>query len=173
MGVCSVLTAPSEDNTSKILYTARGTANEIYPGWYHAVGGTVKSIQNGIANPNGALRKEVAEELGLQEHEFEVNGAEGLVMNNFDIHPELIYLVKAKIPIEQWHNQRKTDKEVDAKFFTDTPENLANFVLGQPFDEVEDPRPIVPSGLAGYMFYGRLKYGEEWYQEVYNKLPQY
>lgn len=173
LAVCSVLTAPSEDGTEKLLFTVRGTANETYPGWYHCVGGTVQTVHNGIPNPSAALRREVQEELGLRAEEFQVEGVSGLVMNNFDLHPELVYITKVEKPIEEWHNQRETDKEVDAEFFTDTPDNLANFILGQSFDEVPDARPIVPSGLAGYLLHGRLKYGQEWYNEVYKKLPQY
>lgn len=173
LAVCSVLTAPSEDGTNKLLYTVRGIANEAYPGWYHAVGGTVQTIHNGIANPILALRHEIKEELGLRMDEFEVAGVTGIIMNNSDIHPELVCSTSVKIPVEEWHEKRETDKEVDAKFFTDTPENLEAFILGKEFGEVPDARPIVPSGLAGYLFHGRIKYGKDWYNRVRNKLPQY
>lgn len=173
LGVCAILFVPSEDGTKKLVYTVRNPVNENYPGWYHAVGGTVQTVEHGIANPNSSIKKEIGEELGLSEKEVQMNGIAGLVMNNFDVHPELIYLADVSTPIEQWFNKRETDEEVNAKFFTDTPENLARFILGQLFDEVPRPRPLVPGGLAAYLLYGRLKYGQNWYNDVYCKIPQY
>lgn len=173
LAVCSIITVPSKDGTDKLLYTVRGTANETYPGWFHAVGGTIQSIENGIPNPTRALIREITQESGLKSEEFNVAGVIGAVMNNFDIHPELIYNTTADLPIEDWLGKRKTDKEVDIAYFTDTPANLEAFILGQKTDELSDARPIVPSGLSSYLFYGRLKYGLDWYNRVYSKIPQY
>jgi 8-oxo-dGTP pyrophosphatase MutT (NUDIX family) len=172
LAVCSVLTAPSENGTEKLLYTVR-TTNEAYPGWYHGVAGTIEAMHNGTPNPSAALRREIQQELGLSSDEFHVDGVLGLIKSNPDVHLELTYKTTVQSPIEVWYKQRETDKEVDVEFFTDTPDNLANFILGQPFDEVPDARPVVPAGVAGYLFYGRLKYGQDWYNKVYKKLPQY
>lgn len=131
LAVCTIATAPSKDESTKILYTVRGTLNEAYPGWFHTVGGTVKTVEDGIANPNGAIVREVKEELGIFDNEFRVEGVMGIIMNNFDLHPEIVYHTEITTSIEDWLGKRETDREVEAKYFTDTPENLEALILGQ------------------------------------------
>jgi hypothetical protein len=173
LAVCSISYVETSNGTTQLLYTVRSTKNETYAGWYHGVGGTVQLVENGIADPKRAQEKEIIEETGLTPDEFEVKGALGIVLNNFDIHPEIAYINQVYSPLEQWYATRETDEEVGLRFFTDTASNLEKFILGQPFSEVPDSRPIVPSGLFGFLAYGRIRYGEQWFRKVLNKLPQY
>ena len=173
LGVCSIVTTPSTDGSTKILYTKRGVVNETYAGWYHGVGGTVQTFDGGIVDPTNALRKEIFEELGLDTSACRVSGVLGIVMNTVDVHPELVYASQTKDFIETWLPHTHTDKEGEIGYFTDTAENLEAFVLGKSFSDVPDARPIVPSGLAGYLLYGRVKYGRGWYDRVFRQIPQY
>lgn len=112
LGVSSVII--SKDN--QILFMKRSEVVATYPSKYDVFGGHIE-IQlevpvESIPNPFSAIRKELYEELHLQENQIDILEGIGLIKNNHTNQPELIFkcitTLDSKDLVEQ--TQNATDK---------------------------------------------------------------
>ena len=144
---------------SRIVLEERSRTNS----WrrkYHVIAGFMEQghdARDGKPHPFDTMRREVQEELALK-----LTGplhATGLVRTTTG--SELCFMSRLEISFEELldiMDRGKTDAEIDTLItIDDSPAAVESFLALHPVD-------FVPSGRACLLLYGRVAYGEDWYE---------
>jgi 8-oxo-dGTP pyrophosphatase MutT (NUDIX family) len=141
---------------------------DAYRGRYHVIGGFMEKeadAANGKPDPFDAIRREVAEELGIA---LEATPqATGLIRTPMG--SELCFSSRLPISFEQLVETKtaaKTDAEIDDLMeIPDSPAGILSFLLDH------DP-DVVSSGRACLLLHGRKAYGRDWYDKAIKLLSE-
>lgn len=148
LGVSTVL----ETSDGFLLLGRRNAAVAYYPSRVHPFAGTIEPA-DGVDAFN-AVRRELGEELQLSPSELVDIRCTGLVEDQSLLQPELIFATKSALSRGQVEG--RVDKaEHDALWATSTnPDDVIR--------AVDDP-DVTPVGVASLLLWGRLSFGECWF----------
>lgn len=153
---CAVITS---DN--KILIGRRqgvdGSLNK-----FHIIGGFIDrdlDIYDSLACPIRAMQREVREETGIKLNVDDIICL-GAVYDNITPHPELCFYAKTNLTFSEFRNLKIEEREVESwESIDDNPEDLAAFMVGHRHE-------LTVVGWADLTFYGKMKYGDRWSENI-------
>ncbi len=132
-----------------ILITKRSEKVESYKDTFHTIAGQVEFKGGEPLKPEifkKAVVNEMESEAGLKENEYKLYFA-GLVINNENLKPELIFVAKSKINLADILLRKKTEGFEFKSVFGLKKEDLKKFLNSSPQKE------FCPPGLAAWEMY--------------------
>lgn len=136
-----------------ILITRRSEKVESYKNTFHTIAGQVEFKAGEPLRPaifKKAVVNEVESEAGLKENEYKLYFA-GLVINNQNLKPELIFIAKSKVNLADILLRKKTEGFEARLMFGLKKEDLRFFLKS--FSQKE----FCPPGLAAWEMYLEIK----------------
>lgn len=163
LSVCSVV----ETADGYILLDKRQGV-DLYVGRYHVIGGFFeRDIDIDAAqrpDPFAAMRREIREETGIQEDDIREQFCLGLVYDLVAPHPELCFLTRLHISLDEVQQRKPEDSEIK-KLHTwrSDAEHLAQFIL-QHHDNIS------ATGKPNLLLYGQMRYGDDWFAAISSSI---
>jgi hypothetical protein len=158
LAICSVI----ETSDDKIVVGKRSDKLAEYASWFHTVGGHPNPRNYHGAKDCDlfhAMRHELRGEIGLKDKEISYQRVLGLVENTGTHKPELVFITKTSMPSYDIPLRRKSEREEHTKLMAISPRKLSFFLK-------KNTGNIVPPGEAGFVLYGRVRYGESWVKRL-------
>jgi 8-oxo-dGTP pyrophosphatase MutT (NUDIX family) len=153
---------------NEIIIEKRGKV-DVYPGQYHVIGGFVDRSQDfnqGIPDPFKAIVREVYEETGLKLQDGAIQLV-GIVYDLMTPHSEMCFYTDSNLSskeITEIFTRSQKDREVDKlEFINASRDKLGDFIVSQ-------HHLITVTGQACLTFYGKHKYGTQWFRKVIDSL---
>lgn len=138
-------------------------------GYLHTFGGLVERSdlrRDGVCDIDGAIRRELDEELHLGEDDLRSLVITGLVRDTAILQPELLFDVETQLTREQLLGRFKTvveGQEHDRiEFVADEPDSIVPFI--------QRSAPIAPIAVAAMLLHGKIAWGESWYEKACHLL---
>ncbi len=147
----------------RIVLGRRSMRVAFHGGYLHTIGGALEASEvgpGGTIDGFASVRRELREELGLQEADIEAMECVGLI-RDFDIwQPELLMEVRVRLSAEELAARAvgaDAEREhVGLESCADEPGRIVDFIHAA--------APIAPVAVGALMLHGKLKWGEEWYE---------
>ncbi len=162
LGVCSVV----ETSDNYILLDKRQGV-DVYVGRYHVIGGFFErtlDMDTTQPDPFAAIRREIREETGIQVADITKQYLLGVVYDLATPHAELCFLTKLAIPLAEVLKREPEEDEIkQLRTLHITNEGLREFIL-------DNHGNISATGEPNLLFYGQVKFGDGWYEDVMKKL---
>jgi len=138
-----------------LLLGRRNAAVAYYPNRIHPFAGALEPRDGG--DVFGAVRRELREELCVEESAILDIRCTGLVEDRALRQPELIYRTSTTRTRRQLEEQVRPEEHRDSVAIPAEPDAIAGAVL--------DPA-LTPVAVASLMLWGRIRFGEEWFARV-------
>lgn len=119
------------ETTDHVILLDKRQGVDVSNGRYHVIGGIVERGRDGeeIADPFGAMRREIREETGVQENDIAEQYCLGLVYDLETPHAELVFLTRLNIPIAEVYQRTPEDREIqELQTLAATPDSLRDFI---------------------------------------------
>ena len=163
LAVCSVV----ETSDGFILLDQRQGV-DVYVGRYHVIGGFFERGLDTTASqqpdPFAAMQREIREETGIQAGDIQEQVCLGLVYDLATPHAELCFLTRLHIPLTEVLQRKPEDSEIKAlQTLHVTQTSLRHFLL-------QNHGNISATGEPNLLFYGALKFGEDWHEAISSAL---
>lgn len=161
IGVCSVV----ETSDGAILLDKRQGV-DVYVGRYHVIGGFFERDLDTADRPDPfqAVTREIREETGIQAADIHSQYCLGAVYDLATPHAELCFLTRLSIPLAEVNMRTPEEDEIkQLEALQVTAASLRDFILSH-------HGRISATGEPDLLWYGALRFGEEWYQELMRKL---
>jgi hypothetical protein len=152
-GVCTVVRTSDE----LLIIQQRRITQFRYPGWYHVCGGVLEpSIVDGalLVDPFGWMARELCEELGIEPAFIAGMRCLGLVRDELNQGPEIIFVTDLNVPAHRFARDLGPEHG-DLLHLADQAASLSHFVAAHGAE-------TVPSGLACLLLYGKQRFGPTW-----------
>lgn len=157
IGVCSVV----ETSDGAILLDKRQGV-DVYVGRYHVIGGFFERGLDTSERPDPfqAITREIREETGIQSVDIREQYCLGAVYDLATPHAELCFLTLLNITLAEVYTRTPEEDEIkNLESLQVTAESLRAFILSH-------HGRISATGEPNLLWYGALRFGEEWYQEL-------
>lgn len=158
LGVCSVV----ETSDNYILLDKRQGV-DVYVGRYHVIGGFFErtlDMDTTQPDPFAAIRREIREETGIQAADITEQYLLGIVYDLATPHAELCFLTKLSIPLTEVLKREPEEDEIKQLHTLHvTDDSLRAFI-------VSNHGNISATGEPNLLFYGKVTFGDEWYEDV-------
>jgi 8-oxo-dGTP pyrophosphatase MutT (NUDIX family) len=162
LSVCSVV----ETSDGYILLDRRQGV-DVYEGRYHVIGGFFEcEMDMGAQGPDpfAAMRREIREETGIQEADIREQFCLGIVYDFVTPHPEIVFLTRLGITLDQVRTRIPEDDEVVVlETLQVTEASLRDFLLRQHGN-------ISATGEPNLLLYGQWKFGQKWFEDVLARI---
>ncbi len=142
-----------ETKDDYILIARRSEKVESYKNTFHTIAGQVEFKKGEPLRPNifkKAVINEMTSEAGLKENEYKLYFM-GLVINNQNLKPELIFIAKSKVNLVDILLRKKTEGFEARLMFGLKKEDLKSFLKSFPQQE------FCPPGLAAWEMYSKIE----------------
>lgn len=148
-----------------LAFGRRNREVAFHGGYLHTFGGLVERSdlrRDGVCDIEGAIRRELDEELHLGEADLRSIVITGLVRDSAILQPELLFDVETLLTREQLLGRFKTvveGQEHDRiEFVADEPDSIVPFI--------QRSAPIAPIAVASMLLHGKIAWGESWYEQA-------
>jgi 8-oxo-dGTP pyrophosphatase MutT (NUDIX family) len=151
-----------------LLYGRRSHRVAYHAGHLHTFGGALEAAdqaKDGSIDPFAAVRRELAEELGLAAHEITGLGSVGLIHDHEIWQPELLF--EATVTLERdalldrlVHDAEQEHTGIEA--VRDEPDALVPFM--------RQAAPVAPVAVGAICLHGRHRWGKAWYDQAFTAL---
>ncbi|GCE04974.1 hypothetical protein KDAU_23030 [Dictyobacter aurantiacus] len=164
LSVCSVV----ETADGHILLDKRQGV-DLYVGRYHVIGGFFErdvdiNATTQQPDPFAAMRREIREETGIGTDDISEQFCLGLVYDVFTPHPELCFLTRLRISLEEVRRRKPEDGEIKTLHTCPgEPTSLAQFIL-------QHHGNISATGEPNLLLYGQLCYGDDWFDAITSSI---
>lgn len=163
LGVCSVV----ETSDGYILLDKRQGV-DVYVGRYHVIGGFFeRELDTTMAtqpDPFAAIRREIREETGIQASDITEQYCLGVVYDLTTPHGEICFLTRLAIPLEEALKREPEEDEIKQLHTLHvTEESLKQFII-------DNHGNISVTGEPNLLFYGKLRFGELWFEDTLSSL---
>ncbi len=151
VGVLSI----TADN--KVVVAQRLTYHPRKKGGLHNIGGIVdqkKDITSGSPDLIKALAREMEEETGIINEEFQLTSCLGLIQSTETYACDLLFLAKTFLTAEEI-KMRKNDQELALRFIPNTPEDIGYTLL-------RNLKTASGPCIALLYLYGKQTFGKDW-----------
>ncbi|GLV58240.1 hypothetical protein KDH_50730 [Dictyobacter sp. S3.2.2.5] len=164
LSVCSVV----ETADGHILLDKRQGV-DLYVGRYHVIGGFFErdidiDATTQQPDPFAAMRREIREETGIGADDISEQLCLGLVYDVVTPHPELCFLTRLHISLEEVRQRKPEDSEI--KTLHTCPgdaASLAQFIL-------QHHGNISATGEPNLLLYGQMCYGDDWLNAITSSI---
>ncbi len=148
-----------------VCYGRRSARVAFHGGHVHTFGGALEGqdlAPDGTIDPWAALRRELAEELGLGPGDLLAPVCTGLIRDHQIFQPELLFeagltLTAAELA-RRWAEAESRDEHDALVTLPDRPEAVLPFLRGC--------GPIAPVAVGALLLHGRRRWGEAWFEET-------
>jgi len=161
LSVCSVV----ETSDNYILLDKRQGV-ETYVGRYHVIGGFFErnldmATHMAMPDPFAAMRREIREEVGIQEADISTQYCLGVVYDMVMPHGEMCFLTQLTISLDEVIHQRmpEDDEIKELQTLKVSAQSLRDFL-------VANHGNISPTGEPNLLLYGSWKFGERWFKDI-------
>ncbi len=165
LSVCSVI----ETNDGYILLDKRQGV-DVYEGRYHVIGGFFeRDLDMATTQPDAfaAICREIREETGIQLKDISEQYSLGVVYDLTTPHAEMCFLTRLNISLEEVYRRVPEEKEIQQLLsLYITKGSLLHFVLANHGN-------ISATGEPNLLMYGAVRFGEEWFEEVMERLSSF
>jgi 8-oxo-dGTP pyrophosphatase MutT (NUDIX family) len=138
-----------------LMMGRRNASVAYYPNQVHPFAGALEPRD--VMDPFGAVRRELAEELGFIDADIAEIRCTGIAEDRSIRQPELIFRVRST----------RTKEQVEATL--DRTEHHASWAIRASRDAIaavlEDISGLTPVALAALLLWGRAMFGEEWFRK--------
>jgi len=155
-----------------LLYGRRNEKVACMAGYAHTFGGTLEPgemLPDGTYDAFAGLRRELDEELGLQENEIERLICLGMIRDGRIRQPELIFDAYVRLPksdmVGRIRPDRPHEEHTEVLACRDEPQAILPFIRATP--------RIAPILVGALIHHGRYRFGSAWYMQAkkYLKNP--
>ena len=165
LSVCSVI----ETDDGYILLDKRQGV-DVYEGRYHVIGGFFErdlDMATTQPDPFAAICREIREETGIQLKDISEQYSLGVVYDLTTPHAEMCFLTRLNISLEEVYRRVPEEKEIQQLLsLYITKGSLLHFVLANHGN-------ISATGEPNLLMYGAVRFGEEWFEEVMERLSSF
>ena len=165
LSVCSVI----ETNDGYILLDKRQGV-DVYEGRYHVIGGFFErdlDMATTQPDPFAAICREIREETGIQLKDISEQYSLGVVYDLTTPHAEMCFLTRLNISLEEVYRRVPEEKEIQQLLsLYITKGSLLHYVLANHGN-------ISATGEPNLLMYGAVRFGEEWFEEVMERLSSF
>jgi 8-oxo-dGTP pyrophosphatase MutT (NUDIX family) len=165
LSVCSVV----ETNDGYILLDKRQGV-DVYEGRYHVIGGFFErdlDMATTQPDPFAAICREIREETGIQLRDISEQYSLGVVYDLTTPHAEMCFLTRLNISLEEVYRRVPEEKEIQQLLsLYITKGSLLHYVLANHGN-------ISATGEPNLLMYGAVRFGEEWFEEVMERLSSF
>ena len=165
LSVCSVV----ETNDGYILLDKRQGV-DVYEGRYHVIGGFFErdlDMATTQPDPFAAICREIREETGIQLKDISEQYSLGVVYDLTTPHAEMCFLTRLNISLEEVYRRVPEEKEIQQLLsLYITKGSLLHFVLANHGN-------ISATGEPNLLMYGAVRFREEWFEEVMERLSSF
>jgi 8-oxo-dGTP pyrophosphatase MutT (NUDIX family) len=163
LSVCSVV----ETSDGYILLDKRQGV-DVYVGRYHVIGGFFERDRDSTGcqqpDPFGAISREIREETGIHLSDIREQYCLGVVYDIATPHGEMCFLTRLNIPLAEVYQRVPEEDEIKRlESLYVTKESLREFLL-------KNHGNISATGEPNLLMYGGVRFGEEWFEEVMERL---
>ena len=163
LSVCSVV----ETSDGYILLDKRQGV-DVYVGRYHVIGGFFERDRDSTVSkrpdPFGAIRREIREETGILQSDIREQFCLGVVYDTATPHAEMCFLTCLTIPLAEVQNRVPEEDEIkQLETLFVTKDSLRDFLL-------KNHGNISATGEPNLLMYGRVRFGEKWFEEMLSFL---
>ncbi len=162
LSVCSVV----ETSDGYILLDKRQGV-DVYVGRYHVIGGFFeRGLDTTRAQPDpfAAMRREIREETGIQAADIDAQYCLGVVYDLATPHGELCFLTELHIRLQEVFTREPEEDEIkQLQTLHVTEESLRAFITSNHGN-------ISATGEPNLLLYGKLRFGDSWYNDLIRKL---
>lgn len=148
-----------------VCYGRRSGRVAFHGGHVHTFGGALEGQDlgpDGSIDPWAALRRELAEELGLRAEELVEPACVGLIRDHQILQPELLFEAGLTLTADElarrWAGAESRDEHEALVTLPDGPEAALPFLRGC--------GPIAPAAVGALLLHGRRRWGEAWFEET-------
>jgi 8-oxo-dGTP pyrophosphatase MutT (NUDIX family) len=144
-----------------LLVARRSARTYDHPGYYHVPGGHIevdRHVFGDRVDLRLALQDELSEELGIATEQLRDVLCTGVIADAQSRKPELLMTARLRLghhDLQAPYN----DEHGSLRWLVDSPQSLARFLL-------QHNRSLVPAGKACLLFFGRWRYGAQWYRRL-------
>ncbi len=157
-----------------LAFGRRSDRVNYYAGYIHTFGGMLEEADRLVAGGYdvfGSMRRELQEELHLDEAAVTGLIVTGLIRDQELQQPELLFEVSASLKrsdlAERWQKASEWEEHTGIEFVFDEPEAVLAFLLQQ--------GRLAPVAQAALLLHGRHGWGTEWYEQtcfvLYGEIP--
>ena len=165
LSVCSVI----ETNDGYILLDKRQGV-DVYEGRYHVIGGFFeRDLDMATTQPDAfaAICREIREETGIQLKDISEQYSLGVVYDLTTPHAEMCFLTRLNISLEEVYRRVPEEKEIQQLLsLYITKGSLLHFILANHGN-------ISATGEPNLLMYGAVRFGEEWFEAVMERLSSF
>jgi hypothetical protein len=166
LAVCSVI-----ETSDGVILLDKRQGVDVYVGRYHVIGGFFERGLDVTAeqqpDPFAAIQREIREETGIHNADIHEQYCLGVAYDLTTPHSELCFLTRLHISLAEVQRRTPEDHEIKQlhtlQVTDSTGENLSAFIL-------EHHGNISATGEPNLLFYGAWKYGETWYNRLFQRL---
>lgn len=134
-----------------LMFGRRNATVAYYPNRLHPFAGSIDPADQ--SDVFAAARRELHEELGIEQEQIESIHCIGLVEDDVIRHPELIFHTRVSLTRSQIESQVQADEHGGSAAIMATRQGI-ELALGDP--------QFTPVGIATLLLFGRIGFGDEW-----------